>query len=194
MGWRQQIVGLAAAALAAGLLLACGTSTSAFENAGMKKGAAMHFALSSPEWKAGESIPREFTCDGRDVSPPLAWDAPPAGTRSLSLVVEDPDAPGGTFIHWVLYDLPAGARELPENVPAKDDVPGGARQGRNSFGRVGYGGPCPPPGPAHRYYFRLYALDRKTSLNAGAGHADLDRAMRGHILAQAEFMGRYQRR
>jgi len=154
----------------------------------------MNFTLGSPKWKAGDTIPRKFTCDGEDVSPPLDWDAAPAGTESLSLVVEDPDAPGGTFIHWVLYDLPLGTRELPENVPAKGNLDGGGRQGRNSFGRVGYGGPCPPAGPAHRYYFRLYALDRKTGLDAGAGRADLDRAMQGHILAQAELMGRYKRR
>ncbi|HVB33998.1 MAG TPA: YbhB/YbcL family Raf kinase inhibitor-like protein [Patescibacteria group bacterium] len=193
MGWGGRIAGLAAMGAAA-LLLACGTASSAVESAGMGKGMAVSFALHSPQWQPAGNIPRQFTCDGQDVSPPLRWGAAPAGTQSLSLLVEDPDAPGGTFIHWVLYDLPPAARELPENLPPEGELPSGARQGRNSFGRVGYGGPCPPPGPAHRYYFRLYALDRKTGLGAGAGRADLDRAMRGHILAQAELMGHYKRR
>jgi Raf kinase inhibitor-like YbhB/YbcL family protein len=194
MSLRQPVAGWIAMGAAAGLLLACGWKSSVVEGAGMEKGAAMSFALQSPQWKLGADIPVQFTCDGDDISPPLHWDAPPQGTQSMSLVVEDPDAPGGTFIHWVLYDLPAGTRELPENVPQQGNLASGARQGRNGFGRIGYGGPCPPPGPAHRYYFRLYALDRKTELGTGAGRADLDRAMRGHILAQTEFMGRYKRR
>lgn len=191
--WKK-VAGLFFIGAVAGLLLACGTTTSAVETAGVGKGAAMSFTLQSPQWKPGEDIPRQFTCDGKDVSPPLRWTEAPAGTESLSLVVEDPDAPGGIFTHWVLYDLPAGDRELPESVPQRDELTTGARQGQNSFGRIGYGGPCPPPGPAHRYFFRLYALDRKIDLRAGAGPADLNRAMRGHILAQAELMGRYKRR
>ena len=154
----------------------------------------MGFALESSQLRPGESIPRQFTCDDKDVSPPLHWNSAPAGTKSFSLLTEDPDAPGGTFIHWMLYDLPANATELPQNVPQKKELPNGARQGRNGFGRIGYGGPCPPSGPAHRYYFRLYALDRKLDLAAGASRAELDRAMKGHILAQAELMGRYKRR
>lgn len=193
MSLLQRIAGLALAGMAAGLLLACGTTTSTVESAGMEKGTAMSFSLRSPEWKAGENIPRQFTCDGENVSPPLQWAAAPVGTQSLSLVVEDPDAPGGTFIHWVLYDLRPGTGKLPENVPPSGELADGARQGRNSFGQVGYGGPCPPPGPAHRYFFRLYALNGKTGLNAGASRTDLDRAMRGHVLAQAEWMGRYKR-
>ena len=154
----------------------------------------MGFALESSQLRPGESIPRQFTCDDKDVSPPLHWNSAPAGTKRFSLLTEDPDAPGGTFIHWMLYDLPANATELPQNVPQKKELPNGARQGRNGFGRIGYGGPCPPSGPAHRYYFRLYALDRKLDLAAGASRAELDRAMKGHILAQAELMGRYKRR
>ena len=194
MRFGRRIVGAGALAAAVGLLFACGSASSAVESAGMRKGAAMNFALQSPEWKMGNEIPRQFTCDGQNVSPPLHWDDPPAGTESLSLILEDPDAPGGVFTHWVLFDLPAGGRELPEKVSQQGTLPSGARQGRNSFGKVGYGGPCPPPGPAHRYYFRLYALDRKIDLAAGTGRADLDKAMRGHILAQAEYMGRYKRR
>jgi Raf kinase inhibitor-like YbhB/YbcL family protein len=152
------------------------------------------FAIHSLEWKLGQEIPAQFTCDGDNSSPPLSWNSPPAGAESFNLVLEDPDAPGGTFIHWVLYDLPASARDLAASVPQQGDLPNGARQGRNDFGKLGYGGPCPPPGRAHRYYFRLYALDRKTGLGAGASRADLERVMRGHVLARAEFMGRYKRR
>lgn len=193
MSFRRRMSGLAGFAVAASLLLACGSQSSAINN-DIGKGAAMGFALHTTQWKAGENIPVQFTCDGDNVSPPLQWDGAPAGTQSYSLVVEDPDAPGGTFIHWVLYDLPAGAKELPKDVSKQENLADGARQGRNSFGHIGYGGPCPPPGPAHRYYFRLYALDQKPALDAGAKRADLERAMRGHILAQTEFMGRYQRR
>lgn len=154
----------------------------------------MGFGLKSPQWSGGSEIPRQYTCDGADISPPLEWSTAPEGTKSFSLVTEDPDAPGGTFFHWVLYDLPAAARGLPENVSPQKDLPDGARQGRNSFGKIGYGGPCPPPGPAHRYFFRLYALDKKLDLPAGAGREELDRAMKGHVLAETELMGRYKRR
>jgi Raf kinase inhibitor-like YbhB/YbcL family protein len=149
--------------------------------------------LHSPAIPPGGTIPRRFTCDGEDVSPPLGWEELPAGTRSLSLIADDPDAPGGTFVHWVLYDLPATLRELPEAVPASAELPSGARHGRNDFGTLGYRGPCPPRGNPHRYYFRLFALDRPTGLAAGASRAQLERAMQGHILGQAELMGRYGR-
>jgi Raf kinase inhibitor-like YbhB/YbcL family protein len=177
----------------AGLLLACSSASTTVEGAGIRKGAAMSFALESPEWKMGEEIPSLFTCDGKDVSPPLHWDAPPAGTESISLMLEDPDAPGGTFFHWLIYDLPANTRELMANVPQRGHLSNGAHQGRNSFGKIGYGGPCPPQGPAHRYYFHIFALDRKTGLADGASRSELEQAMKGHILAQAEYMGRYKR-
>jgi Raf kinase inhibitor-like YbhB/YbcL family protein len=154
----------------------------------------MYLALRSPQLDPGGDIPRQFTCDGEDVSLPLAWGAAPAGPASFCLIAEDPDAPGGTFVHWLLYDLPANSQDLPENVPKRGQLPNGARQGRNGFGRTGYGGPCPPPGTAHRYFFRLYALDEKTHLAAGVSREELDRAMKGHILAQADLMGRFQRR
>ncbi len=185
---------VAASAMVAGILLSCGSRTSALDSAGLEKGAAMGFVLKSSTLTPNDPIPRKFTCDGDDVSPPLAWDAAPAGTRSFSLVTEDPDAPGGTFVHWVLYDVPATARTLPENLSREKSLPDGSRQGRNGFGQIGYGGPCPPPGPAHRYYFRLYALDADLNLAPGASRADLDRAMKGKILAQAELMSRYGRR
>jgi Raf kinase inhibitor-like YbhB/YbcL family protein len=180
--------------VAAGVLLFhFNSKSSALDSAGLRKGAAMGFALVSPQFQAGSDIPRQLTCDGEDISPVLRWDGAPAGTKSFSLVTEDPDAPMGTFIHWVIYDLPEKTSELPQNMPKQKELAGGARQGRNDFGRIGYGGPCPPRGPAHRYYFRLYALDTKLGLAAGASRSDLDRAMKGHILAQAELMGRYKR-
>ena len=138
-------------------------------------------------------IPAEFTCDGSDISPALSWSSPPEGTQSFALIVEDPDAPSHTWVHWVLYDLPATERELPEDVEPTGTLPSGARQGRNDFGKIGYGGPCPPSGPAHRYCFRLYALDTRLDLRAGATRAQVERAMRGHVLAQAELTGRYRR-
>ena len=149
--------------------------------------------LKALEFEPGSDIPARFTCDGADISPALSWSDPPPGTASFALVMEDPDAPGQTWIHWVLYDLAGDERGLPEGVIFEGTAAAGARQGRNDFGRTGYGGPCPPRGPAHRYYFKLYALDRKTGLGPGATRAQLDRAMRDHVLAEAEFMARYRR-
>ncbi len=153
----------------------------------------MSLKLTTTAFQPGGIIPKKFTCDGADVSPALAWSDLPAGTLSVALIMDDPDAPVGTWVHWVLYDLPPSARELPEGVPKQEELASGARQGRNDFRKIGYGGPCPPRGPAHRYFFKLYALDAKTKLKAGATKADLERAMQGHILAQAELIGRYQR-
>lgn len=158
-----------------------------------KGGTAMSFQLSSTAFEAGGTIPKKYTCDGPDLSPPLAWTDPPAGTQSFALICDDPDAPAGTWVHWVIYDLPPTARSLPEGVPANETLENGARQGRNDFRRIGYGGPCPPRGPAHRYFFKLYALDTKLNLKSGATKMELERAMKGHILAQAEWMGRYGR-
>jgi Raf kinase inhibitor-like YbhB/YbcL family protein len=149
--------------------------------------------LDTHAFEPGGSIPTPFTCDGRNISPALSWSTPPEGTRSFTLIMDDPDAPGRTWIHWVLYDLPGSERALPEAVEPEGTLASGARQGRNDFGRLGYGGPCPPSGPAHRYYFRLYALDTVLNLKAGAKRAQIDRAIHGHVLAQAELMGRYQR-
>lgn len=150
--------------------------------------------VETKSFPTGGDIPSRFTCDGENLSPTLSWSAPPKGTQSLALIADDPDAPVGTFVHWVLYDLPVSARELPEGVPASADPATGGRQGTNDFRRLGYGGPCPPPGKPHRYFFRLYALDRKLELPAGARRQEVDQAMKGHILAQGEVMGRYQRR
>lgn len=157
------------------------------------KGGATVLRISSPAFSAGESIPKKFTCDGPDVSPKLSWGDPPAKAQSFTLIMDDPDAPAGTWVHWVLYDVPADAKELPEAVPKQEQLANGARQGRNDFAKIGHGGPCPPPGKSHRYFFNLYALDTKLNLKAGATKADVERAMKGHILAQAELMGRYGR-
>lgn len=153
----------------------------------------MALNLRSPAFAEGGDIPRKFTCDGPDVSPELAWDEGPAGTQSYSLIMDDPDAPAGTWVHWVYYNIPSSARGVPENVPKVGEVKGGGIQGRNDFGRQGYGGPCPPRGPAHRYFFKLYALDAKLALKPGATKADVEKAMKGHILAEAQLMGRYRR-
>ncbi len=155
----------------------------------------MAFSVTSPAFREGAAIPSKHTCDGADVSPPLAWSAAPAGTRAFALIVDDPDAPAGTWVHWVLYNLPGTTLGLPENVTKTDQLPnlGGALQGRNDFRRPGYGGPCPPPGPAHRYFFKLYALDTPLGLKAGASKPDVERAMQGHVLATAQLMGTYAR-
>ena len=158
-----------------------------------EKGETTSLQMSSGAFSAGEAIPKKFTCDGPDVSPQLKWNDPPANTQSMALIMDDPDAPGSTWVHWVLYDLPANTRELPEGVAKQEQLSSGARQGRNDFGRVGYGGPCPPPGKPHRYFFKLYALDTKLNLKAGATKADVERAMKGHILAQGELIGKYGR-
>ena len=152
----------------------------------------MIFLLTCPAFADGAAIPAVYTCEGRDVSPPLAWTEPPAGTKSFALISDDPDAPGKTWVHWVVYDLPASARGLPEAYPPDEERPDGTRQGMTDFGRPGYGGPCPPSG-THRYYFKLYALDTALGLPAGAAKPQVEAAMRGHVLAQASLMGTYRR-
>lgn len=149
--------------------------------------------INSPDFSDGANIPTRFTCEGENVPPRLEWSGVPAAAQSLALVVSDPDAPGGTFIHWVLYNLPPQTTELPEGMPATERVSGGGSQGRNDFGRVGYGGPCPPPGKPHRYIFTLYALDMAPDLPPGLNAARLNSLMRGHILEQASLTGLYQR-
>ena len=149
--------------------------------------------ISSASFSAGEMIPKKFTCDGPDASPKLSWTEPPAKTESFALIMDDPDAPAGTWVHWVLFDLPADARELAEGVAKQEQLANGARQGRNDFGKIGYGGPCPPPGGPHRYFFKLYAVNAKLNLKAGATKAEVESAMKGHILAHAEMIGKYGR-
>ncbi len=158
-----------------------------------EKGETMSLQMSSAAFSSGEAIPKKFTCDGPDVSPQLKWNDPPANTQSMALIMDDPDAPGSTWVHWVLYDLPANTRELPEGVAKQEQLSSGARQGRNDFEKTGYGGPCPPPGKPHRYFFKLYALDNKLNLKSGATKVELERAMKSHVLAQAELIGKYGR-
>lgn len=153
----------------------------------------MPFTLESRDFMHGGDMPRKFTCEGDDLSPALFWSEPPAGTKSLALIADDPDAPAGTWVHWVFYNAEPPLRELPQGVAKTEEVQGIGRQGLNDFRRVGYGGPCPPPGKPHRYFFKLYALDAKLPLPARASKKDVERAMQGHILAQAELMGRYRR-
>jgi Raf kinase inhibitor-like YbhB/YbcL family protein len=151
------------------------------------------FTISSPAFRHGAAIPRKYTCDRANVSPPLRWQGVPAGTRSFAVVAEDPDVPVGSAAFWILYDLPGVSRGVRQAVPPNETLPGGARQGVNDLGRVGYGAPCPPPGRVHHYYFRVYALDAPVSLAAGATKKDTFRAIRRHILRVAELMGTYER-
>lgn len=148
--------------------------------------------IKSQAFAHGGLIPAKHTCDGADVSPPLAWSGAPAGTKSFALISDDPDAPVGTWVHWVMWNIPAEARALEENVPKKDTLPNGARQGTTDFKRIGYGGPCPPSG-THRYFFKLYALDAALDPQAPTTRKVLEKTMQGHILAQAELMGTYRR-
>lgn len=158
-----------------------------------KGGAAMTWVITSPAFQHGATIPPKYTADGPDMSPPLQWTEPPAGTQAFALLCEDPDAPGGLFVHWVLYDLPAQTREIPTGIPRESTVLGSARQGRNDFGTLGYRGPAPPPGKPHRYVFKLYALSRPPNLRPGATREDLLKAIEGAILDRVELMGTYQR-
>ena len=156
-------------------------------------GAGVSLELKSPDFTASGNIPKQFTCEGANISPALKWNAPPAATQSFVLIADDPDAPVGTWVHWVVFDLPANLRALPQNFPKNEQLADGSRQGRNDFGKIGYGGPCPPPGKPHRYFFKLYALDAKLNLMPGATKKDVERAMQGHILAQGEYIGRFSR-
>lgn len=157
------------------------------------KGGGMPLQLSSSAFSNGGTIAKNYTCDGGDVSPALSWKDPPAGTQSFALIADDPDAPAGTWVHWVLYNLPATAKELPEGVKKEEQLSDGTQQGRNDFRKIGYGGPCPPPGKPHRYFFKLYALNAKLTLKPGATKADVEAAMKSHVLGQAELMGKYGR-
>ena len=150
--------------------------------------------LSSAAFDEGGTLPPRFTCDGDGASPPLAWTDVPDGTQGFALICEDPDAPSGTFTHWLLYKLSAGSRELAEGVPTDAVLPAGARQGTNRFGDVGYGGACPPPGDReHRYIFKLYALDTDLALEPGARREQLLDSVRDHVLAEAQLTGKYKR-
>lgn len=148
--------------------------------------------ITSSAFSEGEMIPSKYTCDGKDISPPLAWDNPPDDTKSIALICDDPDAPMGTWVHWVLFNLPPDIQSLPEALPSDKIIKNGAIHGMNDFRRYGYGGPC-PPGGTHRYYFKLYALDSIMELKPGITKVQLIKAMQGHVLDECELMGKYSR-
>lgn len=157
----------------------------------------MALTLSSSAFSANQPIPKPFTCDGEDKTPALSWEGAPEGTKGFALIMDDPDAPPGTWVHWVVYDIPATESQLPEGLPKGDSLPNGAKQGLvwgvNDFSKVGYHGPCPPPGNPHRYYFKLYALDQELKLPPRATKFDLEKAMKGHVLGETSLMGTYGR-
>jgi Raf kinase inhibitor-like YbhB/YbcL family protein len=154
----------------------------------------MSFALTTKAFPNGGEIPRKYTCSGENVSPALDWTEVPRQARSLALIVDDPDAPAGTWTHWIMWNIPVQGASLPEAVsPTQESLPSGARQGKNDFGRIGYGGPCPPPGRPHRYFFRLYAVGALLNLKAGASRSELESALNPHILGRAEWMGMFKR-
>ena len=148
--------------------------------------------VTSAAFKDGEPIPRPYTCDGVNISPPLEWSGVPKTAKTIAIVCDDPDAPAGTWVHWVLYNLPADNIGLVENLPANETLKAGGFQGKNDFGKIGYSGPCPPSG-THRYFFKIYALDSELPLKAGATKAEVMKAMEGHILLQGQLMGTYRR-
>jgi Raf kinase inhibitor-like YbhB/YbcL family protein len=153
----------------------------------------MSIELTSSAFQPGATIPKQYTGDGADHSPPLRWSEPTAGPKSLALICDDPDAPRGTWVHWVLFNLPGQTRELAEGVATTETLGSGAKQGKNDFGNIGYGGPAPPKGKPHRYFFKLYALDVTVDLPPGATKAQLLEAMNGHILAEGQLVGHYGR-
>jgi Raf kinase inhibitor-like YbhB/YbcL family protein len=152
----------------------------------------MAMRIESSAFSEGGLIPRRHTCDGKDVSPPLSWSGTPEGAKSLALICDDPDAPGKTWVHWVVFNIPPAARHLPEGIAPGEPIPGGGTQGKNDFRKLGYGGPC-PPGGTHRYQFKLYALDAELALPAGATKAELEGGIEGHVLGQATLTGKYSR-
>ena len=158
-----------------------------------KEGYAMKLDIKSTAFGEGNSIPKQYTCDGADISPQLSWSQPPEGTGSMVLICDDPDAPMGTWVHWVLYGLSPDTLEISENIPDDKEVLGGAKHGVNDFHKYGYGGPC-PPGGTHHYFFKLYAVDTEVvDLDPGATKDEVLVAIKGHVLAEGQLMGRYSR-
>jgi len=151
--------------------------------------------IRSPAFKEGGFIPKKFTADGENISPPLSWSQPPKGTKSIALIVEDPDAPIGIFTHWIIYNIPPTIRELPAGIPKKRVLKsiGGAKQGKNDFGKIGYGGPSPPPGPPHRYIFKIYALKETLDLSPGVRRGEFLKTIQNKQIKVATLMGKYGR-
>ncbi|MEA1963775.1 MAG: YbhB/YbcL family Raf kinase inhibitor-like protein [Candidatus Aerophobetes bacterium] len=160
-----------------------------------KGGKQMSWEIKSSAFKEGEVIPRRFTADGENISPPLSWSSSPEGTKALALIVEDPDAPVGVFTHWIIYNVPPNVTELPAGIPKEEELEsvGGARQGRNDFGDIGYGGPSPPPGPAHRYIFKLYALKEKLEFASGVGRKKFLKGIKKKEIEFTQLKGKYGR-
>jgi Raf kinase inhibitor-like YbhB/YbcL family protein len=156
-------------------------------------GMAMAFELTSADIEAGKRIDERFTCEKQSISPALAWWGAPVGTKSFALIADDPDAPAKVWVHWLVYDIPVQATELPRAISGRPNLLAPAKQGRNDSGDIGYSGPYPPPGPVHHYYFRLYALDTVLGLAEGASREELEAEMKGHVLAETSLMGTYQR-
>ncbi len=155
-------------------------------------GSKMEIKISSNAFENGGFLPKKYTCDGENISPHLKWSNIPQGTKSFAIINDDPDAPMGTWVHWVIYNIPVSVVELPDNIPPSQRLSNGAVQGKNSLGKIGYGGPCPPSG-THRYFFKIYALDKILDLPVGATKEELLRAIKGHILAEGQIYGKYSR-
>ncbi len=179
---------LAAAALLAGLFPACHADNPT------TNGATMKIQLTTTAFAEGQPIPNRHAYDNQDISPALQWSGVPPAAKSLALICDDPDAPMGTWVHWVLYDLPPATPGLAEGLPKTPELPGGAKQGMNDYKKIGYGGPCPPPGKPHRYFFKLYALEVQPDLKPGLTKKELLKAMVGHVIAEGQLMGTYQRK
>jgi Raf kinase inhibitor-like YbhB/YbcL family protein len=171
------------------LLLLCGVGQNSIAQKGDEKVA---IVITSSAFKEGGMIPAKYTCDGQNISPPLKWEQVPQGTKSFALICDDPDAPLGTWVHWVMWNIPTEANGLSENILPAKELPDGSKQGINSSRKQGYSGPC-PPGGTHRYYFKIYALDEKLNLPPASAKQDLLDAMKGHILAEGSLMGKYRR-
>lgn len=152
----------------------------------------MSLEIKSSVFENEGMIPKKFTCDGEDISPELTWDGAPENTKSFALVCDDPDAPVGTFVHWVIFNIPSDVSKLSENTPNTKMLENGAKQGKNNFGKIGYGGPC-PPGETHRYYFKLYAIDQNVDLDPGISKDQLLEEIKDNIIDEAELMGKYAR-
>jgi hypothetical protein len=177
----------------AGTLCGCLMTANCADNKSGKE-ETMSIQITSTAFTDSQPIPAKYTCDGDDVSPPLQWTNAPANTKSFALIADDPDAPMGTWVHWVVYDLPPNTSALPENVAKTPTLAGGAKQGANDFRRIGYGGPCPPPGKPHRYFFKIYALDTVLNLKPGLTKKELLKVTNGHVLAEGQLMCTYQRK
>ena len=179
--------------LIAAVGIVCAGQSARVSEAVKARGRKVQIKVTSTAFHEGEMIPKRYACDGANVSPPLAWTGVPENAKSIAVFCDDPDAPMGAWVHWILFNLPASAKDLPEHVPNDRMLAGGAKQGANDSGKIGYSGPCPPSG-THRYYFKVYALDKQLDLEPGVKKGPFVSAIEGRILAQGHLMGKYSRR